>query len=156
MPHIYTLPWAPYISIIRSRMKKGKSNASVRIIHIERFERIKWGAKQGLFWKFIEKIPSYLTWGVEVIWFKIVPFLNYPQWHDRHFQVHKSKVWFGISLMLTSYHRNFFLTLALNLYSRTSKGPSVGEFVDGPYNKYLTAIISRMRGGYNKLHAHFK
>jgi hypothetical protein len=28
--------------------------------------------------------------------------------------------------------------------------------VDGPYNKYLIVIISRMRGGYNKLHAHFK
>jgi hypothetical protein len=50
----------------------------------------------------------------------------------------------------------FVVTLVLNLYSRTSKGPSVGEFVDGPYNKYLTVIISRMRGGYNKLHAHFK
>jgi hypothetical protein len=23
MPHIYTLPWAPYIAIIRSRLKKG-------------------------------------------------------------------------------------------------------------------------------------
>jgi hypothetical protein len=32
----------------------------------------------------------------------------------------------------------------------------VGEFVDGLYNKYLTIIISKMRGGYNKLHAHFK
>jgi hypothetical protein len=29
-------------------------------------------------------------------------------------------------------------------------------FVDGPYNKYSTVIISRMRGGYNKHHAHFK
>jgi hypothetical protein len=42
------------------------------------------------------------------------------------------------------------------LCSRMRKGPSVGEFVDGPYTKYLTFIISRMRGGYNKLHAHFR
>jgi hypothetical protein len=28
-------------------------------------------------------------------------------------------------------------------------------FVDNPYKKYLIVIISRMRGGYNKLHAHF-
>jgi hypothetical protein len=26
--------------------------------------------------------------------------------------------------------------------------------VDSPYNKYSTIIISRMRGWYNKLHAH--
>jgi hypothetical protein len=50
----------------------------------------------------------------------------------------------------------YVFTLVLNLHSRTSKGPSVGEFVDGLYNKYLTIIISKMRGGYNKLHAHFK
>jgi hypothetical protein len=28
--------------------------------------------------------------------------------------------------------------------------------IDGPYNKYSTVIISRMRGGYNKPHAHFR
>jgi hypothetical protein len=30
------------------------------------------------------KNPKLLQ-GVEVTWFKTVPFLNYPRWHDRHF-----------------------------------------------------------------------
>ena len=29
--------------------------------HLERSKSIKWGAKQGLFWKLTKKIPSYLT-----------------------------------------------------------------------------------------------
>jgi hypothetical protein len=58
--------------------------------------------------------------------------------------------------MLASYLWNYVFTWVLNHHSRTSKGLSVGEFVDSPYDKFLTINILRMRGGYNKLHAHFK
>ena len=80
----FILPWAPHIAIIRSRVKKGKLMPWWGHIHIEWSERIKWGAKQGLFWKLIAKPQSYLTWRAEVIWFMTIPFLNYPRWHDRH------------------------------------------------------------------------
>ena len=84
-------------------------------IHIEWSERIKWGAKQGLFLKKNHlKIPSYLTCRVEVTWFRTVPLLNYPRWHDRHFKVHKCKVRFGISLMLASYLWKLCFTLVLS------------------------------------------
>jgi hypothetical protein len=65
---------------------------------------------------------------------------------------------YGSEYLLCSLHtiRIFVFTLVLGLYSRTSKGPSVGEFVDGPYNKFLTIIILEVRGGHNKFHAHFK
>jgi hypothetical protein len=58
--------------------------------------------------------------------------------------------------MLASHLWNYVLTLVLNLHSRMRKEPSVGEFVDGPYNKFLIVIISRMKGGYKKFHAQFK
>jgi hypothetical protein len=32
---------------------------------------------------------------------------------------------------------------------------SLGEFVDGPYNKVSTVKTSDSRGIYNKFHAHF-
>ena len=57
--------------------------------------------------------------------------------------------------MLAAYLWDYVFTLVLNLYSRMSKGPSVMEFVDGPYNENSTIIISGKRGVYDKFHAHF-
>jgi hypothetical protein len=68
-------------------------------IHIEWYERIKWGSWARFVLKTYCKTPSYLTWWAEVIWFMNDPFLNYPRWHDRH----STEVWFRISLMLASY-----------------------------------------------------
>jgi hypothetical protein len=33
---------------------------------------------------------------------------------------------------------------------------SLGEFVDGPYNKILTVKTSGSRGVYDKFHAHYE
>jgi hypothetical protein len=107
MPHLYTLPWAPYIAIIRSRLKKGNLMHWWGLYTLSDLRESNEVPSKVYFENLLKKIPSYLTWGVEVIWLKIVPFLNYPRWHDSHFKVHKCKVWFRISLMLTSYHRNF-------------------------------------------------
>ena len=75
------------------------------------------------------KTPSYLTWGVEVIWFTTIPFLNYPRWHDRHFKVHKCKVWFGISLMLAPYLWKSCSTLVLSTLLEVEQRLSVGELL---------------------------
>jgi hypothetical protein len=107
MPHLYTLPWGPYIGIIRSRLKKGNLMPWWGLYTLSDLRESNEVPSKVYFENLLKKIPSYLTWGVELIWFKIFPFLNYPRWHDRHFKVHKCKVWFRISVMLASYHRNF-------------------------------------------------
>ena len=47
-----------------------------------------------------------------------------PRWHDRHFKVHKCKVWFGISLMLAS-----CFTLVLSALLEDKQRLSVGELL---------------------------
>jgi hypothetical protein len=155
MPHLYTLPWAPYMAIIRSRLKKGNLMPWWGLYTLSDLRESNEEPSKVCFENLL-KNPNLHDIRSKMIWFKIVPFRNYPRWHDRHFKIHKYKLWFGISLMLASYLWNYVFTLVLNLHSRTSKGPSVGEFVDDPYSKFLTVIISRMREGYNKFHAHFK
>jgi hypothetical protein len=95
-------------------------------IHIERSERIKWGAKKILFSKTYCKTPSYLTWWAEVIWFMTVPFLNYPWWHDetsQHSQV-QGMVW------NISYARFVPLDITYHLdltpFTQDEQRPSVG------------------------------
>ena len=55
-----------------------------------------------------------------------VPLLNYPRWHDRHFKIHKCKVWFGISLMLASYLWKLCFTLVLSPSLEDQQRLSVG------------------------------
>ena len=96
----HALPWDPHIAVTRSRIKKrqvkclGKDTYTLSNLR-ESNEEL-----SNVCFKNLLKTPSYLTWGVEVIWFATIPFLNYTRRHDRHFKVHKCKVWFGISLML--------------------------------------------------------
>ena len=80
------------------------------------------------FERFILKTPSYLTW-VEVIWFKTIPFLNYPRWYDRHFKVHKCKVCVGISHMLASHLWNLCSTLVISHLLDDEQKLSVGELL---------------------------
>jgi hypothetical protein len=130
MPYISSLPWAPHIAIIRSRMKKGKFNAlvrnhthwAIREHHLRSQVRLRFEKKLKLLYK--------RSWGDS---HPALPFFNnHPRWHGRHPKESQVQVCLGISYMLASYRFGFmFSNLVLNLYSRTSKGLSVGELVDG-------------------------
>jgi hypothetical protein len=50
-------------------------------VHTEWSKRIKWGAKQGLFWKSLQN-PKLLDMMSKSI--LTVPFFKYLRWHDRH------------------------------------------------------------------------
>jgi hypothetical protein len=102
----FTLPWAPYIAIIRSRLKKGNLMPWWGLYPLSDLRESNEEPSKVCFENLL-KNPNLLDIRSRMIWFKIVPFLNYPRWHDRHFKIHKYKVWFGKSLMLASYHRNF-------------------------------------------------
>jgi hypothetical protein len=126
-----SLTWAPHITIIRSRMKKGKFNALVR-------NHTHWAIREHhlrcqvrLSFEIFYQKPKLLykrSWGDSN---PVVPFFNHPRWHGRHPKESQVQVCLGISYMLASYHFGFmFSTLVHNLYSRTSKGLSVGELVD--------------------------
>ena len=123
----HTLPWAPHIAIIRGRMKErqvkclGEDTYTLSDLR-ESNEEISKVCLENL----LKKTPSYLTWGVEVIWFATIPFLNYPKWHDRHFKVQKCKVRFGISLMLASYLWKSCSTLVLSALLEDEQRLSVG------------------------------
>jgi len=123
---LHTLPWAPHIAITRSRMKKRQVKCLGKDIYTLSDLR---KSNEELSKVYFEKIPSYLTWGGEVIWFKIIPCLNYPRWHDRHFKVHKCKVWFGISLMVASYLWKWCSTLVLSALLEDEQRISVGELL---------------------------
>jgi hypothetical protein len=78
------------------------------------------------------KNPSYFTEGVEVI--QIQPFHS-STIQDDMVGTPKSHKYKYVLEYLTCLHHiildSCFSTLVLNLYSRTSKGLSVGELVDG-------------------------
>ena len=71
---LHTLPWAPHTAITRSRMKKrqvkclGKDTYTLSNLR-ESNEEL-----SNVCFKNLLKTPSYLTWGVEVIWFATIPF----------------------------------------------------------------------------------
>ena len=128
----HTLPWAPHIAIISSRVKKRQVKCLGEDIYtmsdlIESNEELSKAYFENLL-----KTPSCLTWGVEVIWFKIIPFLNYPRLYDRHFKVHKYKVWFGISLMFASHLWKSCSTLVSSIsFTRGRAKSKCGGVVDG-------------------------
>ena len=127
---LHALPWAPHIAIVWGRMKErqvkclGEDTYTLSDL-IESNEEL----RKVYFENSLKKTPSYLTWGVEVIWFATIPFLNYPRWHDRHFKVHKYKVWVGISLMLASYLWKSCSTLVLSASLKDEQSLSVGELL---------------------------
>ena len=127
---LHTLPWAPHIAITRSRMKERQVKCLGKDIYtLSDLRESNEELSKVCFENLLKKTPSYLTWGVEVIWFATIPFLNYPRWHDRHFKVHKCKVRFGISLMLASYLWKSRSTLVLSALLEDEQRLSVGELL---------------------------
>jgi hypothetical protein len=129
-----TLPWAPHIAIIRSRMKKGKFNALVRNhIHWAIWEHHLRSQVRISFEIYIYIYiynPSYFTEGVEVI--QIQSFRSSTIQDDMVDTPKESQVQVCLGTCLHYIILGFmFSTLVLNLYLRTSKGLSVGELVDG-------------------------
>jgi hypothetical protein len=124
-----SLPWAPHIAIIRSKVKKGKFNALAR-------NHTHWAiwehhlmSQVSLSFEKKSKLLYKRSWGDSN---PAVPFFNHPRWHSRHPKESQVQLCLGISYMLAPYNFGFmFSTLVLNLYSRMSKGLSVGELVDG-------------------------
>jgi hypothetical protein len=83
-----TLPWAPHITIIRCRLKKGKFNALVRnhtdwVIqehHLRSQERLGFEKNQKL------KLLYRRSWGDSN---PILPSFNHPRWHGIHSKSNK-------------------------------------------------------------------
>jgi len=127
----HTLPWAPHIAIISSRVKKRQVKCLGEDIYTLSDMRESNEELSKAYFENLLKTPSCLTW-VEVIWFKTILFLNYPRWYDRHFKVHKYKVWFGISLMFASHLWKSCSTLVSSIsFTRGRAKSKCGGVVDG-------------------------
>jgi hypothetical protein len=125
----HTLPWAPHIAIISSRVKKRQVKCLGEDIYTLSDMRESNEELSKAYFKNLLKTPSCLTWGVEVIWFKTFLFLNYPRWYDRHFKVHKYKVWFGISLMFAPHLWKSCSTIVSSPLLENEQSLSVGELL---------------------------
>ena len=110
--------------------RKGKSNALVRTYtHWAIWENQMRSYARFVF-KTYWKIPSYLTWGVEVIWFATIPFLNYPRWHDRHFKVYKQGMSWNISYACFISLESMFYLSSFS-FTREGANAKCGGVVDG-------------------------
>ena len=74
---LHPLPWAPPKSLIRNREERGDQMPWWGIIHIERYERVIWGAKFIMIFKRKSfKNPSYLAGRVWLTWFFMLALKN--------------------------------------------------------------------------------
>ena len=130
MPYLPCPTLSSTLAITRSRMKKRQVKCLGKDIYtLSDLRESNEEQSKVCFENLLKKNPSYLTCGVEVIGFATIPFLNYPRWHDRHFKVHKCKVWLGISLILASHLWNSCFTLVLYALLKDEQRLSVGELL---------------------------
>ena len=77
--NLHTLSLAPHIAIIRDRMKERQVKHLCEDIYTLSDLRESNGELSKVYFKNLLNIPSYLTWRVELISFKTIPFLKYPR-----------------------------------------------------------------------------
>jgi hypothetical protein len=101
IPHLYTLLWAPYIAIIRSMLKKDNLMSWWRLYTLSDLKESNEEPSKVCFENLL-KNPNLLDIRSRMIWFKIVSFLNYARWHDRHFKFTSTK--YGLEYLLCLLH----------------------------------------------------
>ena len=125
---LHALPWAPHIAITRSRMKKRQVKCLGKDIHTLSDLRESNEELSKVYFENLLKNPKLLDMRSrsDLIRDHYIP---QPPKTDRHFKVHKCKVWFGISLMLASYNWNSCFTWVLSALLEDEQRLSVGELL---------------------------